>query len=788
MGFIEWIQRQTVAYVVYGLALAAMFALILATVLKLFVIGTKSDKLEYLKNYKKGQFAIIYVIAIPLYFFGYLRSAEIASGKDVLRQFLNSVDAAFGLVKLDFGMNDIVGAMSDKFYYATVLICYIITALNVLLFSASLLWQRIKNLCKKIRACFSDNLYIVVGCNDNDILLLGSLKKSGDKKARGILLAKPDAAMRDKLYLSGMCYSTFDCVNGSGAELCKKIKSLLGFRYACGRGMKKNVTVVINTEDDERNLLYVKALSELLQTEIRDTNYKKLLDVPVNAAKGLVMAYSFCRVENQAAFNELIEGSRGHIVLLNRYEQIAFDFVEKYPLTRYMTEEQVDYNKGLIKSYVDLNVCLVGFGPTARQLFLKMVSDSQYFTEIDGKIVHKKVHYYVYDKSEAYKDKNLNQTYFRYSLEFYREYKEYKKNTESAGVREGSDGWDYLPLPDYPADDWYNPECNGELSKDDAHFKAHFCEFDINSYDFYDGLKSVVGKNNSYTYIIVAFGEDLENIDLAKKITARLEMWGKSRDTRVFVKVRSDALADQQTQDSGIIKFGSTGSVYDLNKIADGKIRKLAYLKSFTYTRSDEGDEASRRSKAVKKWMGSSREQRAGNFYCCLNLKTKLNLLGFDYVEKTDSGKMDALKEFHEKYYGTTGSDEIKNLRFMFASVDKDKNDYKYDTGVFRDGSVRTLLAMQEHQRWNANYICNGVIPSKKSDIDGKGGGKDMKERLIHYNLTTFEGLDEYRVKAAGQAAAEDKYKEEVRQYDYRIMDFADLILSDAGYKIVRKH
>lgn len=57
-----------------------------------------------------------------------------------------------------------------------------------------------------------------------------------------------------------------------------------------------------------------------------------------------------------------------------------------------------------------------------------------------------------------------------------------------------------------------------------------------------------------------------------------------------------------------------------------------------------------------------------------------------------------------------------------------------------------------------------------------------MEHRRVHCNLTTFEGLEEYRA-----LTGKDVREKDVRQYDYRIMDYAGEILADAGYKIVRK-
>lgn len=59
MGFVQWIQQLSVTHTVCILALIAMAILLAVTVFRLFVKGTKSDKLEYLRNYKKGQFTII---------------------------------------------------------------------------------------------------------------------------------------------------------------------------------------------------------------------------------------------------------------------------------------------------------------------------------------------------------------------------------------------------------------------------------------------------------------------------------------------------------------------------------------------------------------------------------------------------------------------------------------------------------------------------------------------------------------------------------------------------------
>lgn len=767
MSAFEFFTSRGFSYTFYVICLLGMAALLVVAVLRLFFIGTRIEKLEYLKNYKKGQFALIYVIAIPLYFIGLLHVRAAGSELSVAECFFASVDASFDLLKLSFGMDTLSPYMqANKFYLAVVMICYIETLLNVLFFTASFVFIRFKNFCGKFRAALSRDLCVVIGKNSNNVTMLESLRRGGNKKTRGVMYAKPDPGERDELYLKRVVYSTFHCDLDFAGELEKKLRRAFGFAYRHGLTMNKNVTVVINTEDDTLNLLYTELLFRLLQTRVKiktaarvhdgDNVYvpRTLDEVPVDSKRGCVTVYTFCRAENRTAFREFVAGSKGHINMTDRYERCALDFTEKYPLTRFMTDKQIDYDTGLVRD-VPINVCFIGFGGVNRELFSKLISDSQFYTRKGGKLVHKKVAFHAFDKNEAYLDKNLNQTYFRYSLEFYKNSiaGKPKKDTESV----------YLPLPDYPADDWCNPDSNRNAPNENGHFH----KVDINSYMFYERLRSVVcAGDGAFNYIIVAFGEDLENIDLAKKIMARLSMWGADDGTYVFAKVLHKSLANRN--DIKFRVFGSLENVYDLNKIVSDPVRDMAYYKSFDYAAGEVSHEV-RREEAVRKWMSSSIEQRNGNYYAVLNLRTKLNLLGFDYMPASCT-ESDATREFLIKYYDVAAESDVRCKR-LHVNAD-----------TYTDGSLRTDMAIQEHQRWNAYNICCGVVPADIESIKN-GGGKDMNDMLIHYNLTTFEGLEMF-AKLKNPAAPD---KEEVRKYDYKILDLADFLLRDTGNKIVKK-
>ena len=74
------------------------------------------------------------------------------------------------------------------------------------------------------------------------------------------------------------------------------------------------------------------------------------------------------------------------------------DFVGKYPLTQFMTSEQIDYKTSLLRKNVEINVAMIGFGKTNRQIFLTSVANNQFLIENNGEKILKKVRYHIFDK------------------------------------------------------------------------------------------------------------------------------------------------------------------------------------------------------------------------------------------------------------------------------------------------------------------------------------------------------------------------------------------------------
>lgn len=88
--------------------------------------------------------------------------------------------------------------------------------------------------------------------------------------------------------------------------------------------------------------------------------------------------------------------------------------------------------------------------------------------------------------------------------------------------------------------------------------------------------------------------------------------------------------------------------------------------------------------------------------------------------------------------------------------------------------------------------ISKGMIPSTKEQIlnekrpNGKfTNGKNYNCRR-HGNLTTFEGLVEFRQMVAQRDGADEASKDVIK-YDYQIMDDAYWLLDKNGYEIIKR-
>ncbi|MBQ9781848.1 MAG: hypothetical protein IJW26_01535, partial [Clostridia bacterium] len=439
------------------------------------------------------------------------------------RAFFSSINSVVNFALLQFEFTPMLNLMASctlyeiTIYYAFTLIC-----LNTILFVFSILGQfffeSIESLKFSIRK--SDKLYIF-GFNKNS----QDVYNSCDLKCKVII----DNFSNDDKFSSYVKKINYLSVKNYD----EKIDDI--FKYATY--FKNKINVLINTQDDETNVALCKKFINLLNGKYKDVALFDKLSVLV-----------FGNTNLESLYQEIEKSSKGTIRFINKYKQIANDFVKKYPLSYFLTNQELDYENATVKSDVDLNFSIIGFGKTGKQLFLTSIESNQFITKIDDKITLKKVNYYLYDQTNGESSKLLNHSYFRYVYDF-----DFSKQSE------------YLPLPEIPAN-------------------HTFYKLNVNDTDFYKNIKITANKNKkSVNFIAVTLSNDLENIDITKKLIEKLCEWGVN-NYYVFVKIRDSKNNYLVENNERVFVIGNEDKiVYDVDEIINDQITKMAIKRNAVY-------------------------------------------------------------------------------------------------------------------------------------------------------------------------------------------------------------
>ena len=702
------------------------------------LLRKRPQRIAFLRSFKKGKCAIIYVTAIPLYCIGH-----IYSGQSFLVAFFGSINKIVSLVVLKYDVESIQSLMhADMLYSFTIYFCFVLVGINALIFTLSLTNQHIWAAVQAFKAMATrkDKLFIF-GNNHENILLYKS-----DKNRSKLIIDNISDKESEKLYMERVSFissHSFELPLESAFRLVKKYN--------------RECVILVNTLDEAKNISICRAIID------------KIADVPENIRERLFLKtkiYVFGDPRYEAIYEDIISSGYGCIHYVNKHHKIAIDFVDKYPFTKFMGEEQIDYKTSLIKENVDINVLFIGFGKTNQQLLVTSVANNQFLKDGEREPELKKVKYFIFDKEKSENNKNLNHSYYRYKYEL-------------ANVNRE----DYLPLPSLPAEEFYY-------------------KLDINSCDFYDKIRSVVTRSkHDVSFVVIAFGSDLENIDMAQKLIEKRKEWGAD-SLVIFVKVR--AWRKEQTMiEDGLCYFigNDEDVVYNINNIMGDDIFRMAQMRNEIYDLEYEitsnpsasiDDEyiKSISASAYKKWhISKSQLERESSLYGCLSLRSKLNLMGLDYCKKKNESDVGLSESEYLAIYA--GDDMPDRESYGVKANGKPIVKYTLDFPLSR----RRNMAIHEHQRWNSFMISKGMIPSSRKQIECEriidknnnerySNGKNYSVRR-HGNLTTFEGLVEYRkIISKRDNCSEESI--DVIKYDYQLLDDAYWLLNSSGYKIVK--
>jgi hypothetical protein len=770
----------------------------------------RKERIKFIRRFKLGKCAVIYIAAIPLYWMGYART-----GVNALESFFIAINKCIALVVLRYDLEDLRPVILDEPIFAVAIyFCLFLVLINALLFTWSLLNQRVWAMWRTHRwKRTAEEKILILGYNPDNITIYNSelarCAKKGEERAKSKGKkgkAKPTECFArivdeltdeqcSELYTENVQFIDTDNLFETVEKLLREVEDKQSERCA----------IIVNTGNDMKNIDICRKIRAVLKAEIEkgiaegepDSQDEELSEeekekrAEERAKKereyviglfGRIRVFAFGDPEYDAVYTELVETSFGCLRYLNKYRQIAMDFIDKYPMSAFMGEEQVDFSTSLVREDVNLNVAMIGFGKTNQQIFLTSVANNQFLTEENGEIKNKAVRYYIFDKKHSENNKNLNHSYYRYQTEVLRELWKKDENGEVV-LKDGKPVYDeaktaeYLPLPPMPSEEIYRT-------------------LDVNDPAFYDTLKEMCKGKKDVNYIVIAFGTDLENIDMAQKLIEKKQEWDIANFV-IFVKIRSgdDNFGIFSRPDCYAIGCEEK-VVYDIGLILQDKLSDMAKLRHRVYAIEYEVCEARKNGKqppdmkevvanAQYKWhVRMSQLERDSNLYGVLSLKSKLHLMGLDYVPMTGEDKDALTEEEYLEIYAV--GDKPKYYEDLTAEGKK-----IVEHGLIFKPSRRKTMAIHEHYRWNSYMFSRGIIPADKNTIetetvDGRRtNGKNYRIRR-HGNLTTFEGLEEFR-RIIWKRDGGEEAQADVIKYDYQILDDAVWFLGNQGYKIVKR-
>lgn len=495
----------------------------------------------------------------------------------------------------------------------------------------------------------------------------------------------------------------------------------------------KNEYHFISLNDENYNLRLISVFSEFLsQKENNIAKYEsKSFFIHVE-----IETDNYANIQEKILKNQSELASFIHV--FNRYKLISQKFIEDYPITKYMGS-LIDFDNGAIINEEEngysknVNVVFLGFGRVNKELF-KASSTNDQIPSYNPKIKVVKNHlinYYAFDNELSFKiDKN--EMYYEKRFAYYEKdfnNKEYFEKPENV--------------------------CNFYRE-----------EMDVCSENFYKRIVEIVkAKKEQYTSVVVSLKDDLYNVDYALKLVKLFEELDVT-SYHIFVRIKEH---NDETinllKDKNITFFGWDESVINHEIIVKDDLFEIAKITNSNYSGKRLVD---------TNWYKLSPIKQKSNLFSSLNMRLKLNLLGFDYY-KTDRSvdNSELLKILEEK------------ITFKVENYD----DYLFFKNK-KEPSVAQIIAFQEHSRWNAFYISQGYIPLKKTEIkliDAENYCfiKDDNVKRKHACLTTYEGLNEYHhllanllCDANNKSLEENLKMVETYRYDFDLIDAFNKIFS----------
>lgn len=666
-----------------------------AYVVSRLMSGSRRERVEFVRTFKNGRCVFILLPTLIIVFMGlwYSNAGVYAIFK--------TVHLSMQFVVMDFEFGELQQLITqNRLYAAVVYLDCTLVIFNACMLAVSLFKQRVHCVRTNLRFLFTKaDIVLIAGLGENNKAIYDSVPKD----SATFIYCPLTKSQREELYNDGVEFLTLseDRVLERICRIATKTRietSKLQNAQTCN--------LFINTGEDLKNI----ALANNLIARIMD------LQKSSEVAYERLAVYIFGSSNKKNLFLTLEEKGFGCIHYVDVHKQAVLDLIEHHPMASFFDERQVNYETTTVKN-VELKVFLIGFGETNTELFLQSVSNDQFVTlDEKGRPVHKTVKYYLFDRKKILENSNLNYSYNRYG--------EFVKWMKQTGAQK-----DYFQIAQMPAEENMVP-----LQ-------------DIDCKTFFQKLSDNLARGDADINLIsVSLGSDIDSVDFANKIASKCKEW-KLTNTYTSVRIRDRKDCENIAAPNLLLWGDLKTAVFNYNAITRKELEVLAMIHDKIYDQYAAG----KRTKVLdsidemrcrRAWFeNKNRIKRESSFNACLNLNTKMCLMGVKNSQSL-SGK------------------EIKKLIDGLSTQARDN------------------LARQEHYRWNAHYICSGYIPASINEIkECDDFGRSFTLRR-HPNLLEFDELKYY----------ENLTRDKVAQYDSMLIDnLADTVQKFEEYYQVNR-
>ena len=436
---------------------------------------------------------------------------------------------------------------------------------------------------------------------------------------------------------------------------------------------------------------------------------------------------------------DVVDDSKGHIKVLNKYDLISSEFVRNHNFAKYFPKEYI--NSDLTIKDVDINLYVFGFGKVNQAVLRDALICNQFVKKVpcNGKykLAPVRMNVRVYDSNSRIECFDLINGIYKYDK------KPYVRNPRK-----------YLD----PTDDYIS-------------YRVFYPDTSIFENDFvkriFDEINSKAIHKPQINYFIISLDSDFENSDVAVKMRNNINHIVNTNNY-YFIRVK-DSRYDVKNKING---FGSNKDVLRYDNVVGSHIEEIANKYS---------DELNKNDVDYAKWAKLTPIKVKSSLYTVYSLYFNLSLLML--LNKEKEASIELLKElFKDNYVINEKSYDDFNQIVDMQDIDK----YEFYDELIKENdkfSIRDVFAFIGHEQWNALEMSQGALPMSKDYAEQVAIDKNVIEHktvdeLYHLAMTSSYGLKQFYFYLSNlriQKGKKESVRADIVKYDYKSMDLISL-------------